>query len=171
MSSLERIGKKDLRDLMSKCWMTHDAMWFYHSLQEIGIDKTNRINKAAVRSMATLEVQRLKKILGHEDKKIDNFTDLKILFEEMFEIIKAGFMKGSIDFPSENVLRLTWQQCFAYDGINRMGIIDQYLCGIFDRIEGWFNGLGLKFEVSPKVDGCMMYTEGKCYRDYKIFFD
>lgn len=170
MDPLERIGKKELRDLISRCWMTHDAMWFYHSSQEIGIDKTNKINKAAIRSMASLEVQRLRKILGHTDKNLENFADLKNLFEEMFGIIKADFMKGWLDFPSENILRLTWQQCFAYEGINKIGIINQYQCGIFDRIEGWFNGLGLKFEVSPKVDGCMMHTEGKCYRDFKFIF-
>jgi len=167
---LDKISKEKLRDLLTRCWMTHDAMWFFHSLQEVGIDATNRINRAAVRDMAALEAQRLKKALGRADERLNDFSTLKTLFEEMFGVIKADFMKGSMEFTGENVLRLSWHQCFAFEGINRMGIIDHYQCGIFDRIDGWFNGLGLKFEVSPKVDGCMMAKEGKCYRDYSIFF-
>lgn len=170
MNSLERIGKEQLRDLLSKCWITHDAMWFFHSFREVGIEKTNKINRAAVRDMAAFEVQRLRKALGYADKKPENFTDLKSLFVEMFDIVKADFMKGSIEFPGENVLRLTWQQCFVYEGISRMGIIDQYQCGIYDRIDSWFNGLGLKYEVSPGTDGCMMHSEGKCYKEYKFIF-
>lgn len=171
MNPLERIEKKDLRDLLSRCWMTHDAMWFFHAVQEVGIDKTNKINKAAVRSMAALESKRLRKALGYGKKPVENFFDLKTLFEESFGVIKADFMKGSVDFPEEGLIRLSWQECFAYEGISRLGVIDRYQCGIFDRIEGWFNGLGVKFEVSPRVDGCMMHTEGKCYRDYRILFE
>ena len=43
---------KELKELLIKCWMTHDAMWFYHCLQECGIEKTNRINRAAVKAVA-----------------------------------------------------------------------------------------------------------------------
>ena len=171
MDPLDRIDKRGLRDLMSRCWMTHDAMWFLHSAREIGIEKTNRINKAAVRSMAALEVKRLKKALGYGDKKLESSSELKKLFEEMFGVIKADFMQGTIDFPGENVMRLAWQQCFAYDGVNKMGVIDQYQCGIFDRIEGWFEGLAIKYEVSPRVEGCMMHKEGKCYRDFKVIWE
>ena len=40
-----------------------------------------------------------------------------------------------------------------------------------DRIEVWLDVLGLKWEVEPKITGCMMHTHGKCYRDYKFTFD
>jgi hypothetical protein len=41
-----------LKELLNKGWMTHDAMWFYNCLQEVGIEKTNKINRAAVKMMA-----------------------------------------------------------------------------------------------------------------------
>ena len=55
------LEKKELKDLLVKCWMTHDAMWFYHCLQECGIEKTNRINRAAVKAVAAVEIRRLRK--------------------------------------------------------------------------------------------------------------
>lgn len=170
VNPLEKIEKEQLRDLLSRCWMTHDAMWFFHSLQEVGIDKTNKINRAAVWDMAAFELRRIRKALGRAEQKPLNFADFKSLFEEVFELVKADFIKGLIEYPGDNVMRFTMQQCFAHDGISRMGIIDRYQCGIFHRIESWFTEIGLTFEVSPKVDVCMMITEGKCYREYRFFF-
>jgi len=62
------------------------------------------------------------------------------------------------------------QQCFAHDGIKEIGVIDQYKCAIFDRIEGWFDSLGIKYSVTPQVDGCMMPTNGNCFRDFRLYF-
>ncbi len=56
--------EEQLKELLIKNWMTHDAMWFYHSVQEFGMEKTNVVNKAAVRSMAGVEIKRLKKAMG-----------------------------------------------------------------------------------------------------------
>jgi hypothetical protein len=51
-----------------------------------------------------------------------------------------------------------------------MGVIDQYQCGIFDRAQGWFEGLGIKYSITPEVDGCMMHTSGHCFRDFRFSF-
>jgi hypothetical protein len=40
-----------------------------------------------------------------------------------------------------------------------------------ERVEAWFDTLGIRYEVAPKVTGCMMHTEGRCYRDYTFFFE
>ena len=47
-TAMTAIDKQELKKLLLKCWMTHDGMWFYHSMQEWGIEKTNKINKAAI---------------------------------------------------------------------------------------------------------------------------
>jgi hypothetical protein len=40
-----------------------------------------------------------------------------------------------------------------------------------DRVESWFDTLGIRYEVEPKVTRCMMHAEGRCYRDYTFFFE
>ena len=55
------LEKKELKELLVKCWMTHDAMWFTHCLQECGIDKTSKINREAVKAVAAVEIGGLKK--------------------------------------------------------------------------------------------------------------
>jgi len=57
MKTLDEIGIYELKDLLIKNWMTHDGMWFYHCLQELGIEQTNRLNKAAIKSLAEIEIK------------------------------------------------------------------------------------------------------------------
>ncbi|MFX0137893.1 MAG: DUF6125 family protein, partial [Candidatus Hodarchaeota archaeon] len=56
---MKSLNQKELKELLIKCWMTHDGMWFYHCLKECGIEKTNKINKSAVKSMAKIEIKRI----------------------------------------------------------------------------------------------------------------
>ena len=66
--------------------------------------------------------------------------------------------------PEKNVISWEWidGKCFAYEGVRALGYIDEYKCGIIERIEGWFSGLGISYRIEPKVDKCLMHFEGKC---------
>jgi len=35
MNSIPEFSKKELIDLLNRCWMTHDGVWFYHCFQEL----------------------------------------------------------------------------------------------------------------------------------------
>lgn len=167
--TLAALDTKQLKELLNKGWMTHDAMWFYNCVREVGIEKTNKINRAAVRAMAAVEMKRMKKALGVAE--IKTFDQLVEIFEASMYIVSGDFMKYKFIYPGQNVIHPEWLSCFAFDGVKALGIIDRYECGIMDRIEAWWDALGLKWEVEPKVTGCMMHTHGKCYRDYQFTFD
>jgi len=76
---MEPLNKTDLKELLTKNWMTHDAMWFYHCFKECGIEKTNNINKAAVRSMAIIEIRRIKKAIAID--RVETFEGFKGWFD------------------------------------------------------------------------------------------
>ena len=162
--------KDELKELLIKGWMTHDGMWFYHCLQECGIEKTNRINKAAIRAMSAIEIKRIQKAVGARD--LDTFDAFKRFFEISMQIVKGEFMEFTCSMPARNRMHSEWGgSCFAYEGVKALGVIDRYECGIMLRIETWLDALGIKYEVEPKVTGCMMHTDGRCFRDYRFFFD
>ena len=71
---------------------------------------------------------------------------------------------------AENTLHWDMPRCFAYDGVQKLGVADQYQCGIFERMEGWAEGLGLTYSVTPQVQGCMMHAEGRCFREFRFEF-
>ena len=163
-TALANIDKRDLRELLTKGWMTHDAMWFYHSIHELGVDRANKVNIAAVESMSAIEIRRLKKALGYSDAELTSFDRLADFAREAFDIIKADFMHFEFETSEKNILRWKWMdgKCFAFEGVTALGCIDEYKCGIIKRIEGWFTGLGIKYKMEPPVDRCLMHHKGEC---------
>lgn len=155
-----------IKEMLNKQWMTHDAMWFAFCLQEVGIETTNRINLRAVRAMAQIEVKRLMKLLGMA--QVHDFEQLRSFVDGAAQIIVADFMGFTYSFHSPDVMRCNMGKCFAYDGITRLGVIKHYQCGIFERVQGWLDALGVAYEVEPKVERCMMFSQGQCHREYRI---
>ena len=45
MTLFDQLDKKQLKELLVKCWMTHDGSWFYNCARELGIDAANKLNK------------------------------------------------------------------------------------------------------------------------------
>lgn len=165
----DSLSKNDLKELLNKNWMTHDAMWFYNCLQEFGIEKTNKINKAAIRNMAAIEIKRFQKLFGVE--QINSFDEFKNYHETASQIVTGEFMKYKLSYPAKNIIQVQWDSCFAYEGTKALGVVDRYECGIMLRVDTWLTTLGIKFEVEPKVTGCLMHTDGKCFFEYRFFFD
>ena len=159
---------KDIKEILIKNWMTHDGMWFFHCVARCGIKKTNKINRAAVKSMAKIEINRIKKAFGFD--KIQNFKQFQELVKGIFEIVKADFMDFSYEYPMFNKFKFTMNRCFAYDGVKRLGYIEEYECGIFERLKGWFDELGINYRINPKVKGCMMNECGICFREFEFNF-
>jgi hypothetical protein len=163
------LSKNELKELLNKNWMTHDAMWFVNCLKECGIELTNKINKAAVRDMSAIEIKRIQKAVGMA--QINTFDEFKRLFDTAMEIATGKFMKYKYNSPAQNIIHAEWETCFAYEGMKALGVADSYECGIMLRINTWLETLGIKYEIEPKVTGCMMLSDGKCFRDYRFFFD
>lgn len=160
---------KTIKELLIKSWMTHDAMWFFHCLQNLGIEETNKINKLAVKGMAKLEVKRLKEIFGIGELK--TFKDLQNFINFTFKVVKAKFMDFSYSFPKFNQFEFRMNHCFAYDGVKRMGVLDYYECGVLIRIDVWFKELGVNYKAIPELKGCLMNRSGSCSRLYQFYFE
>jgi hypothetical protein len=165
---MKELSKTELKELLIKCWMTHDAMWLMHTVQQCGFEKANTINKAAVRSMAQIEIKRIKKAFGVE--KIETPQDFRDMLQNINQVVKADFMDFDYSFPQEDTLRVQMNKCFAHDGVSKFGMLDHYHCGIFERFYGWFDGLGLDYKATPEVDLCIMHQTGSCARDIKVTF-
>ncbi len=89
MNTLNKLDKKELKDLLSKCWLSHDGIWFYHCIQEFGVKKANKMNKAAIKSLAPIEIKRIMKALGVE--KVETFEEMReFIFEDALALVCIG---------------------------------------------------------------------------------
>jgi hypothetical protein len=172
---LNKIEKREIRDLLGKGWLTHDGMWFYHTYQELGIEKANTLNKAAIKSLAPIEIERIKKVLGIGGEKIGTFEELKDFMLEALEMIlpDSVFEKFRFRASSKDSLQWEWEsgECFAFKGMKQIGIIDGYRCGVMYRIECWLEALGIKYSINPKIDKCMMRETGACLGEIRVIFN
>ena len=143
--------------------MTHDGMWFFHCLQEFGIEATNKINKSAIKSLSSIEIKRIKSILGFE-KDIESFEEFRLFFIEASKLMIPYFMNVRFSFSEEN--KMTWVfnqgKCFAYEGIKKLGAIDKYECVVLYRIRCWLEALEIENKFDPEIDKCSMHFNGKC---------
>ena len=174
MSVLDKIEKREIRDLLGKGWLTHDGMWFYHTYQELGIEKANVLNRAAIRSLAPIEIKRVKKVLGMGGEKIETFEELKDFMVVVLEMIlpNSVFEKFRFRTSSKDLFHWEWEsgECFAFKGMKQIGIIDDYRCGVMYRIECWLEALGIKYSIDPKIDKCIMHEKGACSGNIRVIF-
>ncbi|MCW9033177.1 MAG: hypothetical protein OQJ97_03080 [Rhodospirillales bacterium] len=162
------LTKEELKNLLLRCWMTHDAMWLKNAYAEGGSELANKLNKAAIRDMGPIEIKRLLKAIGLES--VRSAKDCETLLQGAYRTLMGDFMGFNWSWPEPDRLRVTFPTCFAFDGMTKMGAIDHYQCGIFERVYSWFDALGLSYEATPKIDGCMMHEQGKCHRDIVFQF-
>lgn len=160
------IEKSALKELLLKCWMTHDGMWFHHCVKEFGIEKANRINKAAIRSLAAIEIERVRK--AFQLKGIESFQDVKILCEAAFGVLSDDFMGFTYHFPRENVLSWQMGKCFAHAGMTRLGLLESYECGVVYRVASWFDSLGIEYTLAPPVERCLMHVTVGCRGEFQF---
>ena len=171
MKDARSIEQTETVALLNKCWMTHDGMWFFHCLREFGIEATNRINKSAIKSMSSMEIQRVQKTLNCTDPS-KNFNAFKEFFEGAATLMIPEFMNVEFGYPEDN--KMVWafapNKCFAYTGVKRLGVIDQYECGVLYRIRCWLDALGIPHRFTPEIGSCHMHTKGSCSGEIELFF-
>jgi len=169
---MDRVQKSELKDVLGKGWLTHDGMWFYHTLQAFGVDHANTLNKAAIRSMAPIEINRIKRILGVGEEGFDSFEGLSDFMLNALELILPAsvFQRFGFRATSRNTLHWEWDggECFAFKGMTRIGTIETYRCGVIYRIECWLEALGIEFSIDPRIDTCIMHTTGACSGDIRV---
>ncbi|MFX0030305.1 MAG: DUF6125 family protein [Candidatus Hermodarchaeota archaeon] len=168
MTIFEQLDKNQLKEILVKCWMTHDGAWFYNCYNELGIELANKLNKAAIKNLSLIEVQRVRKAMGMESRPINTFEQLKAFINNAFSILKGDFMNFIYSFPKENCMHWEMNRCFAHEGMKRFGIPNLYECGIVYRVSCWLDVLGIKHEINPKFKKCLLYSQERCSGDFII---
>lgn len=173
MNVLESLSKNEIKELLNKGWMTHDAMWFASCFQQLGIEKANELNLSAIALASIIEAKRIRNALGMKGQAIDSFDKMLRFFEGAAALVIPAFMKVTFGSPEKNVIRWRWEdgECFAYKGLCQLGAIEQYHCGVIYRIVCWLRTLDIRFDVDPSIEGCLMHRTGECEGEFRFYFE
>ena len=107
MTLMERLTRREIKELLCKCWMAHDAMWFANVLCTHGIDEANRLNRAAIKSMVDIDIGRFLKAMNLAPDQVKSFEGFKAFFQNVQELLIPDFMNVSIGFNAPDTL--LWQ--------------------------------------------------------------
>jgi hypothetical protein len=170
MNLIDQLDKRGLVELLGKCWMTHDGMWFFNTFSQFGIESANKVNKLAIQSLAPIEVRRFKKAMGFSKEAIESFEELRSFFSNVADLLIPDFMNVKWTFPDQDILHWEFSEkgCFAYNGVKMLGVIDEYECGPLFRIGCWLKEIGVDYKVDPKIDKCIFPTKKRCAGYFEI---
>lgn len=108
---LASIKIEDLRDYLARGWLTHDGMWFYNTAMKLGIREANELNLAAIRSMAALEVNRTRKLLGGTFR-MEGLDDVMGYFNASLQLVlpSSVFSRFKMTFVPPATFRWSWKR-------------------------------------------------------------
>lgn len=149
------------KELLRKCWYTHDARWFMSVAQEFGLEAANKLNKRTCRALGEAEMRRLVKALG-----IGAPTDV----QEVMPVIEAAFrlftppplMELEVRMIDERSWEGWMKRCFIHDNVVKAGIGGSYACAAIDRIYGWHDALGMPLAGEPPALRCPKLEGREC---------
>jgi hypothetical protein len=161
MSGQPALSDEQEKELLRKCWYTHDARWFMSVAQEFGLDAANRLNKRTCRALGEAEMRRFIKALG-----IAPPTNM----QELVQVVEAAFRLFTppplMELEARVVGERSWEgwmkRCFIHDNVLKAGIGASYVCAAIDRIQGWHEALGMPLAEEPPALRCPKIEGREC---------
>ena len=166
---LRRLPPAQREALLIKCWMSHDARWFMAVAGEYGMEAANRLNSVAAHEVGKAEARRIARAL--ELPAARTVDDWLLTQEIILGLVGPDLVDYRVTKAGTNTFQIDVQRCFAYENAVRAGISDHYECGIFARITGWLDALGLGYEISPPLGKCLKAAGEECLYRFTLRFD
>ncbi len=155
-----RLSPPEREALLVKNWMSHDARWFMAVAREYGLEVANRLNRIAAHELGKAEAQRLARALGLGP--VASLDDYLVAQEAFISLLGPDLLDYRVTRVGDNAFRVDVQRCFAHENALRAGISPDFECGIFARITGWLDALGLAYETSPPLGQCLKAQGREC---------
>ncbi|MGD8764270.1 MAG: DUF6125 family protein [Desulfobacteraceae bacterium] len=163
-----QVNQKQIRDFLMKNWMTHDALWYTEVAHRFGMAEASPMNLRVCRKLGQIECKRVMKQV--EVPPPGNMMDFRQLFELAERIFVPDFMTFRAEYPGSDLQQVHVFDCFAYNGMYKAGLVSEYECGIFERIEGWFDAMGLAYTRSPDLSRCLKHRGKDCVVTFQFEF-
>lgn len=157
---LSRLGPAEREALLVKCWMSHDARWFAAAALEGGMALANRLNRMAAREVGRVEARRIAGVL--DLPPVRSVEDWIVVQETLIGLLGPDLIDYRVSKEGERACRMSIERCFAHEQVTRAGMAAEYECGIFERVAGWLDALGVPHELAPALGRCLKAQGREC---------
>jgi len=169
MTTSFNLSKAELRKILLKNWMTHDSLWYNEVADKFGMAEASPMNLRVCRKLGQIELRRLMKMVNAQPPS--NMDEYRQLFELAKDTFVPEFIDFHIEYANNHTQVFQVKDCFAFRGMSKAGLISEYECGIFERIEGWFDAMGLKYERTPDLSHCLKFQGKECAITVRFHFE
>ena len=167
--TVRTLTRDELWSILMKNWMTHDALWYGEVAMKLGMSEASPMNLRVCRKLGTIEYKRYMKMVGISQPR--NMDEFREHFEAGQKVFVPEFIDFNITYLRNNTMVTNVDHCFAHAGMEQMGVLADYECGIFERIEGWFDAMGVKYALTPDLSRCLKLKGEECKVTVKFEFE
>lgn len=164
---LHGLSTADRETLLIKCWMSHDARWFNAVAMNFGLEAANRLNQQAAHDVGVVEAKRMARACGLP-VPVNAVDDYILAQETIIGLMGPDLLDYQTVQTDEDTFEVRVERCFAYDQVARVGVEQQYDCGIFARIEGWLEALETDYEMTPPLGRCLKAQGRECVHAFRV---
>lgn len=164
--ALAGLSPEQREALLIKCWMSHDARWFAAVAMTCGMEAANRANKLAVREEGKVEARRIARALRLPPLR--TIDDVLFLNETAISLLGPDLLDYDLVQTGANAFEYRIRACFAFDNVTKAGVAAKYECGIFPRVTGWLEAMGVEYEMDPPLGKCLKAAGRECAYRYSI---
>lgn len=159
--TLDELSSEERRSLLVNNWMSHDGLWLSAVAQRFGAAAANELNRQVCNAIGRVDARRLARALGISE--IETMEQYLRFFNDAYSLYRPSGIDMTIE-ADRNVQRFDVTRCFAYQGIIKAGLAPVYECGIFERLLGWLDEMGLRYSLEPPIGRCLMVLGQPCRR-------
>ena len=165
-ATMSRLSHEQRETLLTRCWMTFDSRWFMAVAMAFGVEAASRLNKSVAHEVGKAEAPANVRAL--ELPPIATLDDYLVLQEMFISLLGPQLIDYAIIQTGDDSFDIQVQRCFAHENVTRAGVAGQYECGIFSRVTGWMEALGIQYEVTPPLGKCLKAQGGECAYTFKL---
>jgi hypothetical protein len=96
-----QVNQKQIRDILIKNWMTHDALWYTEVAHHFGMADASPMNLRVCRKLGQIECRRLMKQV--DVSAPGNMMDFRQLFDLAERVFVPDFMTIRVDYPGSDL--------------------------------------------------------------------
>ncbi len=164
---LRGLSPAEREALLIKCWMSHDARWFNAVAMNFGLEAASRLNQQAAHEAGVAEAKRMARACGLPVPAA-TVDDYLLAMEAIIGLMGPDLLDYESVQTGDDTFEVRVHRCFAYDQVARVGVAQQYDCGIFARVEGWFDALYADYEMTPALGRCLKAQGKECVHAFRV---
>jgi hypothetical protein len=135
-------------------WWLHDGLWYQNVARRFGFEAANELNKQCLRALARRSMQAIVRERAVDTRQLDLGQLVELYVAAARTLWPEAWVHLRATITGPDTFEVALPKNFALDWLERAGTLDRYDCPCLELRDGWFQGLGVRFEQEKRDCKC-----------------